>query len=304
VVNDKEFGGVFVTHDGGAHWQQMNAGLAGHDIFSLAQAADGDLLAGTHRGVYLYERKLARWRPINSIVNEKIVPVPVRGPKLKNAKLSKTNVATRREYVRSELKGRVARVIVSGDRWYAATAEGVFASYDHGQTWHGGPVDSMRNFFSIDAEGENVVATTPDGMAISHHHGNAWTAVSVPSYISPVQAVALSPSAIWLSSRSGVFFSKDDGATWEHVLVGAPPENLMSVRYDHAAQRLLGLTRSGQVYSAHEGQPWNRTADAGIQIRSISPAGGRLLGITPFRGIVAEPELQTPRAAASAGGSR
>ena len=35
VVNDREFGGVFSTHDGGQTWQQKSAGLGGRDVFAL-----------------------------------------------------------------------------------------------------------------------------------------------------------------------------------------------------------------------------------------------------------------------------
>jgi photosystem II stability/assembly factor-like uncharacterized protein len=300
VINDKEFGGVFVTHDGGAHWQQMNTGLAGHDIFSLAQSAEGDLLAGTHRGVYLYEQKLARWRPINTVLTEKVTTVSSRSPKTK-----KKVVTTRREYLKSEINARVAGVVVSGERWYAATSDGVYASLDHGRSWRGRPADAQRNFFSLDADGERVIASTPNSLAFSRDGGMAWTSVELPPYVSTVQGVALSPFAIWISSRAGVFYSKDNGATWEHILVGVPPQNLMSVRYDGAARRLLGLTRSGDVYSTSDGQTWNRTAVAGVHIRSLSVAGGRLLGITPFRGIVAQPESQAQALrAASAGSSK
>ena len=40
VVNDREFGGVFVSHDGGQHWPQKSAGLDGRDVFTLQQAAE------------------------------------------------------------------------------------------------------------------------------------------------------------------------------------------------------------------------------------------------------------------------
>ncbi|HET7185969.1 MAG TPA: transcriptional regulator [Terriglobales bacterium] len=291
VINDKEFGGVFVSHDAGAHWQQMNAGLSGHDIFTLAQTSHGDLLAGTQRGIYIYERPAGRWRATNLIVNEKIISTPARGPKLKNAKY-----ATHKEYVRAELKGRVARIVVAGERWYAATSEGVFASYDQGHSWHGGPVGELRNFFSVDVDGEKVVASTPNSLAVSHNHGVAWTPVNLPSFVGTVSSVAMSPSAMWVSAYAGVFFSKDDGANWEHVLVGTPPQNLTSVRYDAVSQRLLGVTHSGEVYSTVDNNHWNRIADAGIHMRSVNFAGGRLLGITPFRGIVAPPAGQEVRA--------
>ena len=38
LVNDREFGGVFFTHDGGQNWQQKSSGLDGRDVFTLKQA--------------------------------------------------------------------------------------------------------------------------------------------------------------------------------------------------------------------------------------------------------------------------
>ena len=49
LVSDREFGGVFVSHDGGSHWQQRSSGLGGRDVYTLAQAGDGSVLAGTNR---------------------------------------------------------------------------------------------------------------------------------------------------------------------------------------------------------------------------------------------------------------
>src|SRR5262249_39709127 len=44
VVNDKEWGGVFVSHDGGREWMQKSAGLGGRDVFALKQASNGALI--------------------------------------------------------------------------------------------------------------------------------------------------------------------------------------------------------------------------------------------------------------------
>ncbi len=35
VVNDKKYGGVFRSSDGGAHWEQLGSGLDGSDVFAL-----------------------------------------------------------------------------------------------------------------------------------------------------------------------------------------------------------------------------------------------------------------------------
>jgi photosystem II stability/assembly factor-like uncharacterized protein len=192
--------------------------------------------------------------------------------------------------VKSELNGRVARLAVSADRWFAAASDGVYISIDQGRSWRGGPVQGQRNFLSLDTAGEQVLAATPNSLVWSRDGGMTWSALALPSYVGIVHAVAISPSMLWIATHAGVFESKDTGATWEHVLVGTPPQNLMSIRYDATGQRVLGLTRSGEIYSTHDGQIWSHTAHTGIYLRSIGLAGGRLLGITPFRGIVAQPE--------------
>src|SRR6185312_12074290 len=52
VVNDKSWGGVFVSHNGGLTWNQISAGLNGGDVYSLGQASDGTIIAGTAHGLY------------------------------------------------------------------------------------------------------------------------------------------------------------------------------------------------------------------------------------------------------------
>ena len=52
VVNDKGWGGVFASDNGGLSWVQESAGLGGRDVFSLGQASDGTILAGTGHGIY------------------------------------------------------------------------------------------------------------------------------------------------------------------------------------------------------------------------------------------------------------
>src|SRR6202020_1358374 len=52
VVNDKAWGGVFVSDNGGLSWSQKSGGLNGQDVFSLGQASDGTVIAGTAYGLY------------------------------------------------------------------------------------------------------------------------------------------------------------------------------------------------------------------------------------------------------------
>ena len=83
VVNDKSFGGVFVSDSGGADWEQIGdgpgGGLDGRNVFALAQAPDGTVFAGTSHGIFALDAGLAgdspTWQPRNTIANtiEKIV---------------------------------------------------------------------------------------------------------------------------------------------------------------------------------------------------------------------------------------
>ena len=70
VVNDREYGGVFHSHDAGQHWLQKAAGLGGKDVFALKQAASGTLVAGTNHGIYSLEHNGTEWHPMNVVVIE------------------------------------------------------------------------------------------------------------------------------------------------------------------------------------------------------------------------------------------
>ena len=66
VVNDKTYGGVFVSHDDGATWTQQSNGLQGRDVFDLSQSADGVILAGTNAGIFRWDG--TNWQPDGKIV--------------------------------------------------------------------------------------------------------------------------------------------------------------------------------------------------------------------------------------------
>ena len=72
VLNDREWGGVFASQDGGQHWLQKSQGLEGRDVFSLQQASNGGLVAGTNRGIFLLEPNAGAWHPLNNVVNQQV----------------------------------------------------------------------------------------------------------------------------------------------------------------------------------------------------------------------------------------
>jgi len=129
VINDKEFGGVFISRDAGLTWGQINAGLGERDVFSLRQAENGALVAGTNRGIFTIPDPIrnpnAAWTPLNVVMTEKMAPKPVR-------KAGNLKMVSKPVYVRSELSARVSDVHVRPGKWYAATSIGLLQSSDHG----------------------------------------------------------------------------------------------------------------------------------------------------------------------------
>ena len=100
VVNDKDSGGVFVSHTGGLSWSQLSDGLDGHDVFSMIQAPDGTILAGTEHGIYLL--KDAAWLRVGNEGDSAVAPAAA------PARAAKTRKATRKP---------AKRVTVNSGRW-------------------------------------------------------------------------------------------------------------------------------------------------------------------------------------------
>ena len=67
VVNDKEWGGVFRSDNGGLNWKQESEGLGGRDVFSLGQAPDGTMIAGTAHGLFRLASDTQKWEQIDTL---------------------------------------------------------------------------------------------------------------------------------------------------------------------------------------------------------------------------------------------
>ncbi len=295
LLNDKEFGGVFFSHDGGENWQQASNGLAGRDVFALRQADDGSLLAGTNAGIFLWERTTRNWRSANVAVTEKTIVTPAR----KGVKSS-----VRKQTLVSELKARVGALELTPHKWYAATSAGLFSSTDRGQSWHGGPVQSSVNFVSVAVRGDMVAAATARSVVVSLDGGSTWYSAKIPAYVTQIRGLALDGEGhLWLASREGAFRSDDGGDTWDHVMAGLPAKDVNAMTYDPEGSRLFA-TAAGVSYESRDGgRSWHTFGDPGYSVRALAMGWGRVLGATDFDGVIASPEPTRPVRETGAGGS-
>ncbi len=297
LANDREFGGVFVSRDGGQTWQQRSAGLGGRDVFALRQAADGTLVAGTHKGIFVADRGASEWHSANSVVKETTTTKTV----LRKGK--KVPVESK-SISRSELASRVKGVDVSGSRWYAATSEGLFSSSDHGKTWTGGAIRGNSYFAAVHAQGDLVVAAGTNNTFVSTDGGKTWKESATNRYVTKIYGLSATPDGqIFLASREGAFRSVDQGNSWNHIANGLPGTEVASVQYDEHRQHLFATSRISSVIfeSVDGGVSWHRRADMGYPVTAIGFGHGRILGATLYSGVVGKSDGQGS-SAASVGG--
>jgi len=298
LVNDREFGGVFSTHDGGQSWQQKSSGLDGRDVFTLKQASNGTLVAGTNRGLFELAPGSATWHPINNVVLVKTVSHTV---KLKSGK---TKTVTSTSSTHSILEGRVSDADLASNRWFAATSAGLFTSKDQGKVWMGGPIAGQQDFVSVDAQDGLVVVATRSSVLVSQDAGAAWQPATLASYPISVRSVTVAPDGqIYVATRQGAFHSADSGKSWNHVVAGLPDKDITSVTYDGSHKRLIATSgQTGVVFESSDGGgTWQRGPDSGFPLRRISVVNGHYVAATPFDGVIAQPENEAQSANAGGG---
>jgi photosystem II stability/assembly factor-like uncharacterized protein len=297
LVNDREFGGVFSSRDGGQHWQQKSSGLGGKDVFTLKQASNGALVAGTNRGIYLLDKNASEWRPINTFVVEKTSTRTVKKGSKKTKVASKT-------VTKSTLDARVNDIEITSEHWVAATTNGLYFSKDQGKTWMGGPVQGEKEFLAVRGKGSTVVAAARTKVYVSTDNGATFNQRSLTQYVSIIRGLAVTPdSQIFVASREGAFHSTDSGATWTHVVAGLPDKDITSITFDASGNRLLATSmQTGVIFQSNDsGRTWQRGPDSGYPLRRVSVVRGRFVAATPFDGVVAQPENDSQSAAAGSG---
>lgn len=286
VVNDKTFGGVFVSDDGGSRWKQLEDGLDGRDVFALAQAPDGVLLAGTNSGIFELE-KSGTWRPRNVIENTVAKPATrlIHGKRIDIEK--EVKAAPR------ELDFGVRAMDLSGDVWAAATNGGLFTSKNKGESWQGGPAMGNVDYNSVTVHGQYMAAGRPSGIALSGDHGQTWWPMGVPTVVTRIHSVVFSADGtLWMGSREGVYFTRDLGKTWMWVH-RLPLADAGNVAFDPQQNQVLVSSRNSDFIYAIDlkslSWKWYQT---GYRLLTVRPAGDTLMAASLDNGVLAEPASQ------------
>ena len=227
VVNDKKYGGVFRSSDGGAHWEQLGTGLDGRDVFSLAETEDGRVVAGTSHGIFVLDDG-ANPAGAGSLAGVGDPPAADGGANAPTA-------------------GRAAAP-AAGDSAVASAAGGAVPAADGSAvapdvlTWE------PRN---------NIVNTVVKTVTQTHMHTkvNIEKQVQAPTIEleSPVNALDVS-SEVWVAATGyGIVTSRDQGASWQGGPVMGEGDYL-SVTVQ--GETMAAARADGVVLSKDAGQSW------------------------------------------------
>lgn len=291
VVNDKGYGGVFISQDNGISWQQRSEGLEGRDVFSLAESPDGVVLAGTSHGIFRWTGNT--WQAVDRVVNtkEKVTYT------IKNKKrVSKTTIVP---LPATTLDAKINKIDATAEAWFAATSDGLYLTTNQGATWQG-PVLQQPAFVAISATGSTVFAARRESLVLSNDAGKNWQPVPLPARLTSVRALANSPNGtLWIGGREGLFYSEDKGHSWQ-AMESLPFRDINGLSYDAELKRVVVTSwRSTWVLAVSEADKTWKWWDAGWSVHAVRSSGGRLLAASLFDGVVMQPPAESSVALAA-----
>jgi photosystem II stability/assembly factor-like uncharacterized protein len=279
LLSDKEFGGVFISHDAGQSWKQISDGLEGRDVFVLRQAADDSILAGTDHGVFQLKPGGAAWIARNA--------APLNQPR----QLVVSRRAARSATI-NPLNARILALETSDTKWFAVTALGLFVSSDSGESWRKEIVPGIEVPASVSVAGREVAVASRNAVAVSVSGGERWLPAKHFDSEFVINSTAIDSSGdIWLAARSGLLRSTDAGDTWKRITT-LRLFDILSVQFDEESHRMLVLSGASTnvLESTDNGRTWNAIS-TGWPLRNLRLSQGRLLGTTAFEGVVVQPAV-------------
>ncbi len=328
VVNDKSYGGVFVSNNGGTSWDQIGegpgGGLAGRDVFALAEAGDGTVVAGTNHGIFVLNlsnrsgdkntQPTPTPPPDNSSVDRANDPDPSSGtpssasdsptwkPRntIANTRMKVAVETHRGEHIdvekrvadpTIELESRVNAIDVSGDVWLASTGFGLLTSRDQGASWQGAGGMGSGDYLSIAVRDGLMAASRADGVVLSTDSGLTWDPIGIPATLTRIHGVIFSADGtLWMGAREGLFFTHDRGKTWSWI-GRLPFTDVDDLYYDAAMNKVLVCSRlSEQIYAIDPKTFTWKWWQTGYRIGLVRTAGQRVVAATLYDGIVVEPK--------------
>jgi photosystem II stability/assembly factor-like uncharacterized protein len=269
VVNDKQWGGVFVSTDGALSWLQRSEGLQGRDVFALGQAPDGTFLAGTAHGLFRFDNASQAWAKIENAPTSAagVAPASAETVRPHHAAITHGTVyhpsaAALKKMKPAQRKAALARERASERTLTAArhaASEAPVTPHLPGQESTATVLPAAAPTGETPASNEaagalptGVVSATP--VAAGTTVGTAGpVAVNNAGFNGPVYGFATSGNTMLAITSLGLMSSTDNAQSW--ALTG--PEHSEEWRYLAAAKsNVVAASLHSLAFSADAGATW------------------------------------------------
>ena len=198
--------------------------------------------------------------------------------------------------------------VLSENELVAATGRTLAHSLDGGVTWKplSAPKESVVRLFATAGQ-PHFVAESNTGFQYYHDASSVPVKMAIPVRPSEVNDLVFAGNALIAATSRGVCRSADKGATWHFVTKGIDAGTVASVASSGTAA--LFAAQYGKVYRSQDsGESWSEMTTEGLDETSIlrlavTPAG-RLMALTPSRGVFVLEGSHHMEAAAEPSGAR
>jgi photosystem II stability/assembly factor-like uncharacterized protein len=306
VVLTSSFEPLLETRDGGRTWTPLANGLKSGPPRHVFASPDGWFAAPRPGGLMRYDSSKASWVAVEQIIEKAAPEQTRRASTLKKISVRKGSKAAEPPVARAMVKSSEPfRAVVNDmsfgrEAWYAATAEGLFASRDRGLSWMALPFSPVEpaaaSAYSgtlpvgqvFAASGNSYVwGMTSRQLEVSGDAGKTW--ISHPLPFEPRGRVHFHPvdeNTVMLSGDQGVFITHDAGATWRQA-------NLSELMIDNMTPVsdaiVVSDARGALFVSRDAGQAWARLdgpgADSGFSALRSGDAENQLLAVSDTEGL-------------------
>jgi photosystem II stability/assembly factor-like uncharacterized protein len=265
---------VVQTADGGETWSPLGAGLESGSVRRLFSAPGGWWTAVASGGLMRLDSASGKWTRAGALVGASAgqapEQIPEQMPEQRIARPQLQNVSTssahRGKLAAVPFRAAVNDLAFSGNRWFAATDDGLFTSADAGASWTllsfssaALPVNSVR----VSADGEKIRIVSSHAMIFSDDGGHSWKWHDLPldSY-GALRLEIADESTMLVTSPTGLYISRDGGETWKKSQAGLPasPIDDLLVRPDFWA---ASIEKGGLYLSRDRGANWTRIGNPG-----------------------------------------
>jgi photosystem II stability/assembly factor-like uncharacterized protein len=290
LVNDKEWGGVFRSPDGGLSWTQRSEGLQGRDVFALGQAPDGTFIAGTSHGIFRLDPASEVWNKVEDAPGSiaagdgphaaAIRPAATRtsNRKLTPAQRRAALLAERRKAAASTAAHQTSSSDHSADREVAANRVAPPSGEAPPASDAAAPLPTAAGpepgrgkgfdgeVYGLATAGRTVLATTSIGLMSSPDNGVTWT-LSAPAHSEGWRYLAAAKNDVVAASLHSLAFSADEGQSWSPVPLPEKLTQISAIAVEPSGTIWVG-GREGVFVSSDAGSTW--TTPKNLFVNSVN----------------------------------